>query len=116
MASGGRAAGGSRRARGAASRWACGALYTALRPAPHQGLPPPAARPQVRLICKERLIPLYSEAGFTMVGPSTVVHGKDSWFEMRWAPGDEEGGEEEEAGDGGAAAAAAQQQQPNGAA
>lgn len=31
---------------------------------------------EVRLICKEHLIPLYSGAGFRMVGPSDVVHGK----------------------------------------
>lgn len=28
---------------------------------------------QVRLICKEPLVPLYSGAGFEMVGPSNVV-------------------------------------------
>ncbi len=61
---------------------------------------------EVRLICKEKLIPLYAGAGFKMVGPSDVVHGKDSWFEMRWAPGDEE--EEEEGRH------QQEQQQPNG--
>jgi len=40
---------------------------------------------EVRLICKEQLIPLYAGAGFSMVGPSDVVHGQDPWFEMRWA-------------------------------
>lgn len=35
------------------------------------------------LICKENLKPLYSRAGFVEVGPSSVVHGKDSWYEMR---------------------------------
>lgn len=68
----------------------------------------------MRLICKQQLVPLYEGAGFAMVGPSPVVHGKDPWFEMRWAPGDEE-----EGGDSGEAAAepaAQQQQQANGAA
>lgn len=51
---------------------------------------------EARLICKERLIPLYSGAGFQMVGPSDVVHGKDPWYEMRWAPGEEEQEEEEQ--------------------
>ena len=27
------------------------------------------------LICKAHLIPLYSKAGFTLFGPSDVVHG-----------------------------------------
>ncbi|KAL4425741.1 hypothetical protein ABPG75_009757 [Micractinium tetrahymenae] len=51
---------------------------------------------EVRLICKERLIPLYAGVGFQMVGPSDVVHGKDPWFEMRWALGGEEQEEEQE--------------------
>ena len=34
------------------------------------------------LICKEHLIPLYKGAGFTLVGPSAVVHGQDPWFDM----------------------------------
>jgi len=37
----------------------------------------------VQLICKEVLIPLYVSAGFTLVGPSPVVHGQDQWFDMR---------------------------------
>lgn len=41
---------------------------------------------EVRLICKEQLVPLYGGAGFAMVGPSCVVHGQDPWLEMRWAP------------------------------
>jgi cyclin-dependent kinase-like len=40
----------------------------------------------VRLICKQQLIPLYVGAGFQLVGPSDVVHGKDAWFEMVWVP------------------------------
>lgn len=55
---------------------------------------------EARLICKDQLVPLYSGAGFQMVGPSGVVHGKDPWFEMRWAPGEAE----EEQHDGGAQA------------
>lgn len=36
----------------------------------------------LRLMCKENLVGLYSAAGFSMVGPSDVQHGKDPWFEM----------------------------------
>ncbi|KAG8700461.1 hypothetical protein FRC09_005948 [Ceratobasidium sp. 395] len=35
------------------------------------------------LICKEELKPLYARAGFTEVGPSAVVHGKDPWYEFK---------------------------------
>ncbi len=35
-----------------------------------------------RLLCKEQLQPLYAAAGFSLVGPSKVVHGADQWFEM----------------------------------
>jgi ribosomal protein S18 acetylase RimI-like enzyme len=35
------------------------------------------------LICKEHLIGFYAANGFERVGPSTVVHGQDPWFEMR---------------------------------
>lgn len=38
-------------------------------------LRPATAAPQVRLICKEPLIPLYAGVGFEMVGPSDVVRG-----------------------------------------
>ena len=34
-------------------------------------------------MCKKPLIPFYSDAGFTLVGQSDVVHGLDPWFEMR---------------------------------
>ena len=37
----------------------------------------------VLLICKQYLQPLYAQAGFTLIGPSAVVHGQDPWFEMR---------------------------------
>eukprot|EP00775_Hariotina_reticulata_P001766 gene1766-2105_t len=37
---------------------------------------------EVRLICKNDLIPLYGKAGFTLIGPSAVEHGKDMWYEM----------------------------------
>ena len=47
---------------------------------------------EVRLICKQQLIPLYAGAGFEMVGPSDVVHGQDPWFEMRWGPPGGSGG------------------------
>lgn len=37
---------------------------------------------EMRLICKEPLVPLYAKAGFREVGPSPVVHGADPWIEM----------------------------------
>ena len=37
---------------------------------------------KILLISKERLLPLYSSAGFSLVGLSEVVHGADDWFEM----------------------------------
>lgn len=36
----------------------------------------------VQLICKEELVPLYKATGFTLLGPSAVVHGKSQWFDM----------------------------------
>eukprot|EP00798_Chlamydomonas_sp_ICE-L_P013717 gene13717-19612_t len=39
---------------------------------------------QARLIAKEYLLSLYEKAGFTLVGPSEVVHGADPWFEMKY--------------------------------
>jgi GNAT superfamily N-acetyltransferase len=35
----------------------------------------------VRLIAKPYLIPFYELAGFKVVGPSDIVHGKDQWIE-----------------------------------
>ncbi|KAI3438628.1 hypothetical protein D9Q98_001050 [Chlorella vulgaris] len=40
------------------------------------------------LIAKSQLIGLYAAVGFQLIGPSSVVHGKDQWFEMRWSPPD----------------------------
>lgn len=37
---------------------------------------------QVRLLCKDGLVGLYSGVGFQVVGPSSVVHGADQWIEM----------------------------------
>jgi len=37
----------------------------------------------VCLICKPDLIHFYEQNGFELMGPSSVVHGKDKWFEMR---------------------------------
>ena len=37
----------------------------------------------MNLICKQNLIELYRGAGFELLGPSEVVHGKDQWYEMR---------------------------------
>uniref|UniRef100_A0A7S0WTU9 N-acetyltransferase domain-containing protein n=1 Tax=Chlamydomonas leiostraca TaxID=1034604 RepID=A0A7S0WTU9_9CHLO len=42
----------------------------------------------VRLICKSGLIPLYEKAGFQLVGPSSVVHGQDPWFECAYVVDD----------------------------
>lgn len=47
---------------------------------------------QASLLCKEATVKLYSGAGFKMVGPSSVVHGADQWFEMVYAFGDGDGG------------------------
>jgi len=37
----------------------------------------------VFLLCKINLQTLYKKAGFTLVGPSAVHHGKEQWYEMR---------------------------------
>ena len=37
----------------------------------------------IHLLCKEGLIELYKAAGYQLLGPSSVVHGKEQWFEMR---------------------------------
>lgn len=42
-------------------------------------LNPPAKK--VLLISKEKLLPLYKQAGFTVNGLSEVVHGADPWYE-----------------------------------
>ena len=38
---------------------------------------------EARLICKKHLIGFYEQGGFTLIGPSSVVHGQEQWFEMR---------------------------------
>ncbi|XP_045157930.2 uncharacterized protein LOC123524090 [Mercenaria mercenaria] len=38
---------------------------------------------RILLICKSNLIPLYTRAGFELVGKSAVVHGKDPWYELQ---------------------------------
>ena len=48
---------------------------------------------ELRLICKAPLVGLYSRAGFTVVGPSDVVHGADPWTEMALALAPGGGGE-----------------------
>ncbi|WIA41274.1 hypothetical protein OEZ86_004878 [Tetradesmus obliquus] len=45
---------------------------------------------EVRLICKEQMIPLYSKAGFVLLGPSSVEHGQEQWHEMAWQPHEED--------------------------
>lgn len=47
-------------------------------------LPPLPPTTQVRLICKEPLIPLYAGAGFQMVGPSDVVSGWEGLEACGW--------------------------------
>lgn len=45
-----------------------------------------AQNPTVQRLClisKDHMVPLYLRAGFQVVGPSTVVHGKDPWIEMK---------------------------------
>jgi ribosomal protein S18 acetylase RimI-like enzyme len=37
---------------------------------------------QLRLLCKDGLVGLYSSVGFEVVGPSSIVHGADQWIEM----------------------------------
>ena len=38
---------------------------------------------EVRLICKKHLTGFYEQGGFTLIGPSNVVHGQEQWFEMK---------------------------------
>lgn len=47
---------------------------------------PQSARAQIEsalLIAHPELVPLYERAGFTVVGPSAVVHGAKPWVELR---------------------------------
>ena len=37
---------------------------------------------EIRLICKSRLLRFYTSAGFSLLGPSAVVHGLDPWFDL----------------------------------
>lgn len=37
----------------------------------------------IQLICKKNLVSLYESAGFTLKGPSSVVHGKDQWYDLQ---------------------------------
>mmetsp|Transcript_23334 Transcript_23334/g.36507 ORF Transcript_23334/g.36507 Transcript_23334/m.36507 type:complete len:89 (+) Transcript_23334:122-388(+) len=44
------------------------------------------SQPQVKkmaLLCKEHLRGFYAKAGFTLLGPSAVVHGQDLWYDMQ---------------------------------
>ncbi|CAM9660009.1 unnamed protein product [Choristocarpus tenellus] len=38
---------------------------------------------RIVLISKAHLVPMYESCGFRLRGQSTVVHGKDPWFELR---------------------------------
>eukprot|EP01104_Vermistella_antarctica_P008359 TRINITY_DN2085_c0_g1_i2.p1 TRINITY_DN2085_c0_g1~~TRINITY_DN2085_c0_g1_i2.p1 ORF type:complete len:150 (+),score=23.12 TRINITY_DN2085_c0_g1_i2:350-799(+) len=38
------------------------------------------------LICKKHTQQLYANCGFRLVGPSSVVHGAELWYEMRREP------------------------------
>ena len=44
----------------------------------------------VQLICKESLISLYTSTGFSLLGPSPIIHGQDRWYDMRVTLGQEE--------------------------
>ena len=37
---------------------------------------------RILLICKSKLIPLYTKAGFIFKCKSDVVHGKEAWYEL----------------------------------
>lgn len=37
---------------------------------------------EVRLLSKQDLISLYEQAGFILLGPSSVAHGADQWYEL----------------------------------
>jgi len=39
---------------------------------------------QIILICHEYLIKFYASSGFKRIGKSSIVHGPDPWFEMRY--------------------------------
>jgi hypothetical protein len=57
-------------------------LVSAIPADVHQVLP--ALQPPVHralLISKNDLLPLYTDAGFTLKGLSEVVHGADPWYE-----------------------------------
>ncbi|KIY97945.1 putative N-acetyltransferase [Monoraphidium neglectum] len=43
---------------------------------------------EVRLLCKQQMVPLYGGVGFVLLGPSPVVHGQEQWLEMAysWEP------------------------------
>lgn len=44
-------------------------------------------RPEIEsiaLISKKNIVPLYESSGFTLIGPSDVVHGADVWYELRF--------------------------------
>ena len=46
----------------------------------------PHLLPQVKsrtLICKQDLIGLFQSAGFELLGPSEIVHGKREWYEVK---------------------------------
>jgi len=46
-------------------------------------------QPNVKLIlllCKAHLISFYKACGFSLVGESDVVHGKEKWYEMKFIP------------------------------
>jgi len=37
----------------------------------------------ILLICKKNLLEFYKDCGFILIGPSSVVHGKEEWYEMK---------------------------------
>eukprot|EP00755_Sulcionema_specki_P040187 Sspe_Gene.114212::Locus_99703_Transcript_1_1_Confidence_1.000_Length_626::g.114212::m.114212 len=37
---------------------------------------------KISLISKENLCPFYESCGFKLLGPSHIVHGKDTWYDL----------------------------------
>jgi predicted GNAT family N-acyltransferase len=37
---------------------------------------------KIMLLSKEYLTPFYQNSGFTLIGPSSVQHGQETWFDM----------------------------------
>ncbi|KAG1654568.1 hypothetical protein FOA52_009009 [Chlamydomonas sp. UWO 241] len=53
---------------------------------------------QIRLLSKENMLKLYTGVGFTLLGPSDVVHGAETWYELSYDLAEEDGAVQEEGG------------------